>query len=65
MAIKLISSEWCGCVNDYRKEYIMDTDGDLANLPKCCTGSSAVVVGSGEVYMVNASENWVKFASEG
>ena len=31
---------------------------DVASLPPCCTGSSALVVDTGEVYMVNASGVW-------
>lgn len=60
MAIKLISSEYCACVNDYRREYICDSDADFANLPKSCVGSTAVSP-SGAVRMVNASGEWVQF----
>lgn len=60
MAIKLISSEYCACVNDYRREYICDSDGDFANLPKSCVGSTALSP-SGAIRMVNASGEWVPF----
>lgn len=61
MAYKLVDRQWCACVGDYRNDYICDTEADLANLPECCTGSSALVVESGEVYMVNASGAWAVF----
>ena len=61
MAIKMIKSEYCPCVDDYRRDYIVDTEADVANLPQCCTGSSALVVESGAVYMVNASGVWAVF----
>lgn len=59
MAIKLINREWCACVNDYRYEYIVDTDVDFENLPKCATGSTAIAM-SGDMRMVNASGEWAK-----
>ena len=58
MAYKLVDSDWCSCVSDYRKEYIVDTEADIANLPQCCAGSSALVVESGDVFIVNASGEW-------
>lgn len=64
MAIKLVSTEWCGCLDDYKREYMIDTDADLSELPECCTGSSAIAVNTGTVYMVNASGKWVVFGEE-
>ena len=61
MAIKLINNEWCACQNDYIHEYIVDTETDIDNMPQSCTGSSALVVESGNIYMVNASDEWAKF----
>lgn len=61
MAIKLINSEYCACVNDYRKEFVCDSDADFDNLPKCCVGSTALSP-SGAIRMVNASGEWVPFA---
>ena len=61
MAIKLVNNEWCGCVGDYINSYIVDTQKDVANLPECCTGSSALVVETGEVYVMNASNVWTLF----
>ena len=59
MAVKLKvqgSNAYSGC-----KEYICDTDADVKNLPKCCAGSTALVVESGKIYMVNASGEWKPF----
>lgn len=61
MAIKMVQKEWVCCLNQYQCDYIVDTEADVANLPECSTGSSALVVESGAVYMVNASGNWVVF----
>ena len=65
MAIKMISTEWCGCVSDYRKEFLMDTAAEVKDLPKCCPGSSAIAVGAGKVFFVNASGEWAEFGAEG
>lgn len=60
MAIELVSKEWCACANDYRSEYIVESPADFENLPECGVGSTAVSP-SGDVYMVNASGEWVTF----
>ena len=58
MAIKLIKREYCGG-DDYHCEFIMDSAADAANLPKCCTGSTALVADKdGALFMVNASGEW-------
>ncbi len=61
MSYKLINKEWCPILDTYKSDFIVDTDADIANLPVCCTGSSALVVETGAVYMVNASGVWVVF----
>lgn len=61
MAIKLINQEYCAFMDDYRREYVCDTDADFSDLPQCCTGSCAMSVESGAVRMVNASGKWVPF----
>ena len=62
MAIKKISSVWCPLAEEYRCEFILDSINDVANLPKACVGSTAIVVdGSQMVYMVNASGEWKEF----
>ena len=58
MAIKKINREWCPYLDDYKEDFIVDTEADVASLPECCTGSSALVVESGTPYMVNASGVW-------
>lgn len=61
MAIKLVNTKWCPCLNAYQNDYIVDTEDDVENLPVSCTGSSALVVETGNVYVVNASDNWVLY----
>lgn len=59
MAIKMINSEWCAYNNDYRREFILDSADDVANLPESCPGSTAIVAAKdGSMYMVNASGSW-------
>lgn len=58
MAYKRINDSY---VNGCRKEYICDTDADFANLPEACTGSSAVSLESGKVYVVSTFGNWIPF----
>lgn len=43
-----------------KKRFIADSEADISALPKCCTGSTAIVAEGGVVYMVNASGAWVK-----
>lgn len=60
MAIKKVNSDWCPCLEATRYHFVMDTVDDVPNLPKCCTGSTAVAAEGGKVYMVNASDKWVE-----
>lgn len=65
MAFKLIGAKKApydgnGAI-DTLKEFLCDTDVDLASLPKCDTGSMAVSIESGTVMVVNTSGNWVTF----
>ena len=46
---------------EYMCEYICDRASDVSSLPKCCTGSTAMVIADGSVYMVNTSGVWTKF----
>lgn len=59
MAIKLMEQKWCeeqGCAIN---SYIVDSESDIANLPTCATGSTAMVADkTGGIYMVNASGEW-------
>lgn len=50
--------------NVYKKNFICDSEADIANLPECLPGSQAVVVTTGALYVVNASGDWVKFGGE-
>lgn len=62
MAIKLVEKNYCACQDDYKYEYIADTDADLENLPECSgTGSTAVSLASGKVMVVNTRGEWVVF----
>lgn len=59
MAIQLVNKEWCPYVGDFRCEFVMDSEADAANLPKCCAGSVAIVANADSpAYMVNASGEW-------
>lgn len=59
MAIKLIKREWNPALSTCQQSFILDSAADVANLPKCCPGSTAIVVAKdGPVFMVNASGEW-------
>ena len=64
MAIQMINNDLCPHVGDFRREFICDTAADVANLPNCAAGSSALVCATSKVYIVNASGNWVEFGGE-
>lgn len=61
MAIKLINERYCPYVGEEVREFICDTEEDVASLPQCCSQSTALVCSTGDVYIVNASGQWVKF----
>ena len=58
MAFKMVNENWSSCQGEYMREYILDTEDDVKDLPQDCTGSSALVVETGNVYIMNASGNW-------
>lgn len=60
MAIKLIKKEYSDLQGDYKRDYICDTDADVASLPKCRCGSSALVIATGDVHVVNPAGQWTK-----
>lgn len=60
MAIELVNREWCAYADDFRCEYIVDSNDDFADLPKSGAGSTALSP-SGDMVMVNASGEWVAF----
>lgn len=47
-----------------RKEFVMDSDADLQDLPECGSGSVAISVAPGNVWMKNASGKWAIFGGE-
>ena len=61
MAIKLVSREYIPFIDDYKCEFIVDTDSDFEDLPSACTGSSAISIETGTVLVVNASDEWATF----
>ena len=57
--IKLTSSN--GEIQYDVNEYVCDTPEDVAKLPKNCSmGGSAIVISTGDVYMLNSQKEWVK-----
>lgn len=61
MAIKVIDIQHNRSTQNTIQEFVCDTDADFALLPKCDPGSAAVSVETGNVYVVNASGDWVSF----
>lgn len=59
MAYKIINDCIYGDLS--RREIVCDSASDVASLPASTTGSTAVVCDSGDIYVVNASGEWVKF----
>lgn len=59
MAIAKNEKQWAA--DAAPDDYILDDASDVKNLPACCPGSVAIVVATGEVYMVNASGEWKLF----
>lgn len=64
MAYKLINESYCPYNEEKKKEYVCDTDADIATLPVCCTGSTALVVETAKYFMVNASGEWAEFGGK-
>ena len=51
-----------GSRTDYNyKEYVLDTKNDLVtiNTKDCCAGSTAYIIETKEVYMLNNKKEWV------
>lgn len=67
MATKMIDKKYYFMDDGCKEvcEFVCDTVADVAKLqtdhPNCCTGSTALVIQTGDVYMVNTSGTWVKF----
>lgn len=64
MACKQIDEVYCPYVGAMRKEFLCDTDADFDTLPKCCTGSTAVSIETGNVRIVNSNGDWVAFGGK-
>lgn len=43
------------------RSFVCDTENDVSSLPPSAPGSSAVVIKTGNVYMVNSSGQWELF----
>lgn len=47
----------------YVTEFVVDSASDISNLPvqpEVATGSTCFVIATGDVYMLNSLESWVK-----
>lgn len=62
MAIKEIKREWSPCQLDYVKTYLLHSEADVKDLPKCCVGSKATVSETDNEY-VCTEDGW-KLGSE-
>ncbi len=51
-------------ISAYVSEFVCDTEDDIKNLPteknKVYPGSTCLVVSTSEIYILNASRQWVK-----
>lgn len=46
------------------KEFVIDSEEDIKNLPlDCPAGSAALCLSTGDVYMLNTKDEWVNFTS--
>ena len=61
MGHKIIDKRFVPLTNQVMYDYIIDTDEDVANLPKSPIGSNAVSLASGKVFVVNTKDEWVAF----
>lgn len=62
MAIKEIKREWSPCQLDYVKTFLLHSEKDVKDLPKCCVGSKATVSETDNEYFCTES-GW-KLGSE-
>ena len=42
------------------KEYVLDVPEDINDLSRALMGSTALVISTGEIYMINSQGKWVK-----
>ena len=56
-------------ISAYVAKFVCDTEADVASLPteknKVYPGSTAIVATTGNVYILNASRQWVSLGSQG
>ena len=46
------------------KEYLLDSEEDLSNLPTYIkSGSAALVISTGDIYFLNHNKEWVKMGT--
>ena len=57
MAIKEIKREWSPCQLGYVKEFLLHTEDDLKNMPRCSVGSKATVSETDNEY-VKTVDGW-------
>lgn len=58
MAIKEIKREWSPCQLGYVKEFLLHTEEDLKNMPRCSVGSKAIVSETDNEY-VKTNDGWM------
>ena len=58
--VKEIKREYSILQGESVSSYICDGDADVSNLPECACGSSALVIATGDVYVVNTQGAWTK-----
>lgn len=62
MGCKLITRNNTTYTKLNAQEYIVDTDADIESLPQdCAVGSTAIVIESGRIFMVNSCGEWKPF----
>lgn len=61
MAYKIVDKQYCAYTDADRFTFVLDSEDDVASLPMCSAGSTAMVATeNGSVYMTNASGEWRK-----
>lgn len=61
MAYKIVDKQYCAYTDADRFTFVLDSDEDVASLPTCSAGSTAMVATeNGSVYMTNTLGEWRK-----
>lgn len=58
MSIKEVRSKWSNCELDFVKEFVIHSESEVADLPKCCVGSTAIVCETGNRYVCCRDGSW-------